>query len=205
MSYLIRQKLLRVIEKTIDYVSSQTMNEYRKVLAVLLSDKIPNIRLLALKIVCGNKKVTDKMVENYLYKLKDDPDSEIKQIMKGVKVWSLIRWPFKLSIYNFPTVKFDIFLLFGPIFTTVGNKLLILGFHTLIKIWKTFFSWSCTLSSWLPIFFPEVSLFLIWLPFQQSIWVWVILLFWFLALTPNFWVYFLLRGSYFNLNFIFLL
>ena len=86
MSYLIRQKLLRVIEKTIDYVSSQTMNEYRKVLAVLLSDKIPNIRLLALKIVCGNKKVTDKMVENYLYKLKDDPDSEIKQIMKGVKV-----------------------------------------------------------------------------------------------------------------------
>ena len=86
MSYLIRQKLLRVIEKTIDYVSSQTMNEYRKVLSVLLSDKIPNIRLLALKIVCGNKKVADKMVENYLYKLKDDPDSEIKQIMKGVKV-----------------------------------------------------------------------------------------------------------------------
>lgn len=48
----------------------------------MLADKIPNIRMLALKCVLLNKKLIDKGCEGLIVKLREDTDLEIKQAAK---------------------------------------------------------------------------------------------------------------------------
>ena len=62
MFYQNRHKLLTVIDQTADHVSAATLGEYRKVIGMLLFDKIPNIRLLALKTGYCRKRLLDKML-----------------------------------------------------------------------------------------------------------------------------------------------
>lgn len=40
----------------------------------MLGDRIPNIRMMALKTVYSKKKLLDKTTENLVYKMKDDND-----------------------------------------------------------------------------------------------------------------------------------
>lgn len=85
-NYLIRQRVIGIISETVDNVSIPWMTIYSKTIGGLLSDRIPNIRVLALKSICENRKLMDKSSENIVYKLKDDSDLEIKQIAKEIKI-----------------------------------------------------------------------------------------------------------------------
>jgi uncharacterized protein YchJ len=82
ISYLIRQRVINIINETVDYVSPTWQSTYAKIISSLLSDKTPNIRVLALKSICENRKLLDKNYENVIGKLKDDSDVEIKQLAK---------------------------------------------------------------------------------------------------------------------------
>lgn len=57
-----RQKLLHIIEQTVDSVDPATLGEYKKVVASFLADRIPNIRVLALKVISTKKKLGDKII-----------------------------------------------------------------------------------------------------------------------------------------------
>lgn len=70
VSYLVRQQLLLIIENTVDSVSPATLADYKKVTAILLADKIPNVKLSALKIIAAKKKLGDKTLEGLVLKLK---------------------------------------------------------------------------------------------------------------------------------------
>lgn len=48
----------------------------------MLLDRIPNIRIIALKCVIENKKLFDKNTETIISKLKEDNDLEVKQIAR---------------------------------------------------------------------------------------------------------------------------
>jgi hypothetical protein len=50
-----------------------------------LSDKIPNVRAKALKVLRSNKKLFDKNVEKYVDKLKNDVDTEVRELATLVK------------------------------------------------------------------------------------------------------------------------
>lgn len=67
-------------------MSASTQAEYRKILTAFLSDKIPNIRVSALRVVCGQRKLADKIIEVLILKLKDDADIEVKQLAKAIKI-----------------------------------------------------------------------------------------------------------------------
>ena len=60
VSYLMRQKLLHIIDQTADSVAPATLGEYKKVVGSFLADRIPNIRVLALKVLSTKKKLGDK-------------------------------------------------------------------------------------------------------------------------------------------------
>ena len=62
------------------------LGNYRKVIGEFLVDKIPNIRVLALKSVSSNRRLLDKGCENLVYKLKEDTDIEIKQVAKEIRI-----------------------------------------------------------------------------------------------------------------------
>lgn len=49
-----------------------------------LNDKIPNVRAKALRVLKGNKKLYDKNIEKYVEKLKNDTDSEVKELAISV-------------------------------------------------------------------------------------------------------------------------
>lgn len=56
-----------------------------------LNDKIPNVRAKALRVLKGNKKLYDKNIEKYVEKLKNDTDSEVKELAISVltnKAWN---------------------------------------------------------------------------------------------------------------------
>lgn len=78
-SYLIRQRVIAMVNETVDHVSSTWLANYRKIMGEMLADKIPNIRMLALKSVCGNRKLLEKTSEALVCKLKEDSDLDIKQ------------------------------------------------------------------------------------------------------------------------------
>ena len=50
-NYLIRQKVLAIIENTLDCANTKYMADYKKTLMSYLGDKIPNIKLKAIKIL----------------------------------------------------------------------------------------------------------------------------------------------------------
>ena len=52
----------------------------------MLADKIPNIRMLALRSVISNRRLLDKSYEGLVYKLKEDSDIEIKQVAKEIRI-----------------------------------------------------------------------------------------------------------------------
>lgn len=52
----------------------------------MLADKTPNIRMLALKTVCDNRKLMSKNSESIIGKMKDDIDMEIKQAAREIKI-----------------------------------------------------------------------------------------------------------------------
>jgi len=76
---LIRQRIVAIINETVDGMSVPWLANYRKIIAEMLVDKVPNIRMLALKTVYSKKKLLDKSCENLVSKMKDDNDMEIKQ------------------------------------------------------------------------------------------------------------------------------
>ena len=53
-----------------------------------LSDKIPNVRAKALRVLKTNKKLFDKNIEKYVDKLKNDADTEVRELAALVKVWN---------------------------------------------------------------------------------------------------------------------
>ena len=75
VSYLMRQKLLNIIDQTADHVSAATLSEYKKIVGSFLMDRIPNIRVSALKVFISKKKLADKTLENMVGRMKEDPDS----------------------------------------------------------------------------------------------------------------------------------
>lgn len=81
-NYLIRQRIISIISETVDSVSVPWLANYRKIIVEMLTDKVPNIRMLALKTVHSKKKLLDKICENVVCKMKDDNDMEIKQVAK---------------------------------------------------------------------------------------------------------------------------
>jgi hypothetical protein len=48
----------------------------------MLADKVPNIRILALKCICSNKKLLNKTTESTISKMREDSDIEIRQIAR---------------------------------------------------------------------------------------------------------------------------
>ena len=74
-SYLIRQKILMIIEKSLEYSTNRYISEYRKILTNYLGDPIPNIKLKALKIVSENRKICDKAMEKEIERNREDTDS----------------------------------------------------------------------------------------------------------------------------------
>ena len=86
-NYLIRQRIIYIINETAEFVSLAWLGNYRKVVGEMLADKIPNIRMLALKSVISNRRLLDKGYEGLVYKLKEDNDIEIKQVAKEIRIW----------------------------------------------------------------------------------------------------------------------
>lgn len=85
-SYLVRMKLLQVIEKTMDCGNQKYTGEYKKILSNLLTDNIPNIKLKIVKILSENRKMMDKVLEAQIDKLKEDPDMEVQRAAKQIKL-----------------------------------------------------------------------------------------------------------------------
>lgn len=83
-NYLIRQKILVIIDKTANNVGRSVLSEYLHVVTTLLSDKTPNIRMLAMKVAGSKPILLDKKIETQLLKLKDDKDMEVRQTAKLV-------------------------------------------------------------------------------------------------------------------------
>ena len=83
---MIRQKILMIIEKSLEYCSNKYISEYRKILTNYLADPIPNIKLKALKIVGENRKICDKAMEKEIEKNKDDMDTEVQRAAKQLKL-----------------------------------------------------------------------------------------------------------------------
>ena len=85
-NYLIRQRIIHIINETVEFVSLAWVGNYRKVIGEMLADKIPNIRMLALRSVISNRRLLDKSYEGLVYKLKEDSDIEIKQVAKEIRI-----------------------------------------------------------------------------------------------------------------------
>lgn len=57
-------------------MSQKTLNDiYRQTVMNNLSDKVPNVRARALKVIRNSKALNDKMFDKYVDKLKGDADS----------------------------------------------------------------------------------------------------------------------------------
>ena len=64
-------------------VSERTLNSiYKPILACLITDKIPNVRSLALNVVKNNPTVVDKQINEALGQLRDEKDLEVKAQLK---------------------------------------------------------------------------------------------------------------------------
>ena len=74
-SYLIRLKLLQIIDQTTAATTTKYLNDCKKIMLGMLSDPVPNVKLRSLKVLISNKKLCDKMTEAQIDKLKDDGDN----------------------------------------------------------------------------------------------------------------------------------
>jgi hypothetical protein len=84
-SYLIRQKLLQIIDLTTAATTAKYLNDYKKIVLGMLSDPVPNIKIKCLKVLTANKKLCDKMIEAQIDKLKDDSDGDVQRLAKTFK------------------------------------------------------------------------------------------------------------------------
>ncbi len=75
-----------------------------------MSDKIPNVRAKALKVLRSNKKLFDKNVEKYVDKLKNDVDTEVRELATLVKAWNFKILKIKRLKFNWSISITTIFL-----------------------------------------------------------------------------------------------
>ena len=67
LTYIKRQNILDLIEKTAPHVSEKALKEhYHNVVATFLGDKVPNVRLKGVMVIKNNNKLLNSVIEKQL-------------------------------------------------------------------------------------------------------------------------------------------
>lgn len=86
ISYIKKQNLLDIIEKTSNCVSDKALKEtYQATLASYINDKVPNVRLKSMQVLKSNLKLTTPVIDKHLEKMKEDKDTEIREFAKRLR------------------------------------------------------------------------------------------------------------------------
>lgn len=85
-NYLIRQKILVIVDETSQNVGRPVISDYKIFVASMLGDKIPNIRAMGMKVVASSSSLLDKSIEMQLLKMKDDGDPEVRKAARLIKI-----------------------------------------------------------------------------------------------------------------------
>lgn len=86
LSYIKKQNLLEIIDKTAAVVSEKAFKEvYQGTILSYLADKVPNVKLKSMQVVKGNSKLINSTIEKQVDKLKEDKDVEIKDLAKKIR------------------------------------------------------------------------------------------------------------------------
>jgi len=86
LSYIKKQNLLEIIDKTAAVVSEKVFKEvYQGTILSYLADKVPNVKLKSMQVVKGNSKLINSTIEKQVDKLKEDKDVEIKDLAKKIR------------------------------------------------------------------------------------------------------------------------
>ena len=86
VSYIKKQNLLEIIEKTSSCVSDKTLKEtYQTTIASYINDKVPNVRLKTIQVLKSNSKLICSTVDKHLDKMKEDKDTEVREFAKKLR------------------------------------------------------------------------------------------------------------------------
>lgn len=86
ISYIKKQNLLDIIEKTSSCVSDKTLKEtYQSTIISYINDKVPNVRLKTIQVIKGNSKLSCPTIDKHVEKLRDDKDNEIREFAKKLR------------------------------------------------------------------------------------------------------------------------
>lgn len=86
ISYIKKQNLLDIIEKTSNCVSDKALKEtYQATCISYIADKVPNVRLKTMQVIKANAKLSCPTIDKHLEKMKDDKDNEIREYAKRLR------------------------------------------------------------------------------------------------------------------------
>ena len=86
ISYIKKQNLLEIIEKTSNCVSDKTLKDtYQTTVVSYINDKVPNVRLKTMQVLKGNSKLSCPTVDKLVEKLRDDKDIEIREFARKLR------------------------------------------------------------------------------------------------------------------------
>ena len=85
-SYVKKQNLLDIIEKTALNVSEKAFKEtYQATIVSYITDKVPNVRMKSIQVLKKNSKLLNPAIERYVDKLKEDKDHEVRDLAKKLR------------------------------------------------------------------------------------------------------------------------
>ena len=86
LTYIKKQHLLDIIEKTCPHVSEKAFKEiYQPTLMNCIIDKVANVRVKSMKVLKANNKLLNSTMEKYIEKMKDDKDHEVRDLAKKLR------------------------------------------------------------------------------------------------------------------------
>ena len=86
LTYIKKQHLLEIIDKTSPHVSEKAFKEtYQATLINCITDKVPNVRVKSMQVLKANTKLFNPTLEKYVEKMKDDKDHEVRDLAKKLR------------------------------------------------------------------------------------------------------------------------